>query len=56
MSEVLSNTPNTDEPFAKDRNENELNPDGTPPSEEYTDGWDDADTINEHIFCPNPEL
>jgi len=34
----------------------ELNPNWNPPSEELDDGWDDADTVNENIYCPNPQL
>lgn len=26
------------------------------PNPELDNGWDDADTVNENIFCPNPEL
>lgn len=26
------------------------------PDSNLDDGWDDADTVNENIFCPNPEL
>ncbi len=35
---------------------NEWTPDWTPPPKELDDGWNDADTVNENIFCPNPEL